>query len=514
MVEIDNTNKRIAKNTLMLYIRMLISMIVSLYTSRVVLNTLGVDDYGIYNVVGGVVAIFTFLNSSMSGATSRFLTYEMGKQGNGKLSETFSAALYIHIGIALLILLLAETIGLWLVSNKLVIPEDRMLAAQVVYQCSILSMIVTVTQVPYNASIIAHEKMDVYAYVELLNVFLKLGIVFVLMIWHHDKLILYAILVLFVSIIIALIYRVYCIKKFQECHLAGIPKMQIIKPMLSFSFWDLYGNMSVSVRQQGISIILNMFYGTAVNAASGLANSVQNIILSFANNVIMAFRPQIIKQYAVQNIDRMFSLIVDASKITLSLFILIGVPLYFESEFVLKLWLKNVPEYTVYFLRVIILCGLFHLSKLIFNIGIHSTGKINLMSFLTGNLYIITVPILYIALKVGANLNPVYYIMVVLDFIIWLITLLLLKSLIKEISLVKLMKDAYLPIIGLLFIDVICVDSIHQLISSEWVRLMSSILISILVTTIYFYFVLMNKIQRNKCVTILKSKIANIIGKY
>ena len=307
MSEIQSTNKRIAKNTLMLYVRMIISTLVILYTSRVVLNTLGVDDYGIYNVVGGIVAIFSFLNSSMSGATSRFLTYEMGCN-NGKLSKIFSSALYIHIGIAILILVAAETVGLWFMNNKLVIPDDRMFAAHVVYQCSVISMMVTVTQVPYNASIIAHEKMDVYAYIELLNVFLKLGIVFILMIGRFDKLILYAILVLVVSILIAAIYRIYCTKKFSECHLSGSPDMQIIKPMLSFSGWDLFGNMSVSVRQQGTSIILNMFYGPALNAAIGLANSVQNVILSFANNVIMAFRPQIIKQYAEQNIGRMQSL--------------------------------------------------------------------------------------------------------------------------------------------------------------------------------------------------------------
>lgn len=511
---LSDNNKRIARNSLMLYIRMIISTLVSLYTSRVVLNTLGVDDYGIYNVVGGVIAIFSFLNSSMSGATSRFLTYEIGQHNYRKLSDTFSAALYIHIGIALLILLIAETIGLWFMSNKLVIPDGRMFAAHIVYQCSILSMLVTVTQVPYNASIIAHEKMDVYAYVELLNVFLKLGIVFLLKIWHIDKLILYAILVLLVSIIIAVIYRVYCLSKFRECHLSGAPKMHIIKPMLSFSFWDLYGNMSVSVKQQGISFILNIFYGAAINAASGLANSVQNVILSFANNVIMAFRPQIIKQYALQNFDRMLSLIIYASKITLTLFILIGVPLYFEAEFVLKLWLQNVPEYTVFFLRVIILSGLFHLSKLIFNIGIHSTGKIKLMSFITGNLYIIIVPILYFALKLGASLDPVYYIVVVLDFMIWLTTLLILKSLIKEISIIKLMKEAYVPILGLLFADVIFVYIAHQIISPGWIRLPISILISILVTAIYFYYILMNRDQRHKCITMLKSKIFKCTNKY
>ncbi len=506
MTDNSQNNKRIAKNTLMLYIRMIISTLVTLYTSRVVLNTLGVDDYGIYNVVGGIVAIFSFLNSSMSGATSRFLTYEMGCN-NGKLSETFSSALYIHIGIAILILVAAETVGLWFMNNKLVIPDDRMFAAHVVYQCSIISMMVTVTQVPYNASIIAHEKMDVYAYIELLNVFLKLGIVFILMIGRFDKLILYAILVLVVSILIAAIYRIYCTKKFPECHLSSSPDMQIIKPMLSFSGWDLYGNMSVSVRQQGTSIILNMFYGPALNAAIGLANSVQNVILSFANNVIMAFRPQIIKQYAEQNIVRMQSLIIYALKISLSLFILIGVPLYFESEFVLKIWLKNVPDYTVFFLRVILLCGLFGLVKLIFNIGIHATGRIRLLSFLTGDIYILTVPILYMALKLGAEINPLYYIVVVLDFIIAATTIIIHKRLITDIHILKIIKGAFLPVSGLLVLDTVLAYIVHSHMDIGWLRLLISVLESLIVSTLYIYFIIMNKSQRHKILDILKTKI-------
>lgn len=219
MSQTSENNKRIAKNTVLLYIRMFISVIVGLYTSRVVLNTLGVEDYGVYNVVGGIVAMFSFLNASMSGATSRFLTYELGKNNLFKLEQTFSSAMVIHIGIAVAVFILAETVGIWFLMNKLVIPESRMLAAHIVFQLSILAMMVTITQVPYNASIIAHEKMDVYAYVELLNVFLKLGIVFLLLLGKTDKLILYALLTFIVSLIIALIYRVYCMRHFSECHL-------------------------------------------------------------------------------------------------------------------------------------------------------------------------------------------------------------------------------------------------------------------------------------------------------
>ena len=244
MTEISSNNKRIAKNTVMLYIRMGLGMVVSLYTSRVVLQTLEVEDYGIYGVVGGVVAMFSFLNSTMAGATSRFLTFEMGKGDKERLKDTFSSALIIHIGIALLVLILAETVGLWFLNNKLVIPEGRMGAAHWVFQFSVLGMFVGFTQVPYNATIIAHEKMDIYAYIELLHVFFKLGIVYLLVIGNFDKLILYALLTFVVNVIIAMIYRIYCIRHYEESKFRFIWKKDIFRPMLSFSGFNLFVNVS------------------------------------------------------------------------------------------------------------------------------------------------------------------------------------------------------------------------------------------------------------------------------
>ena len=235
----SENNKRIAKNAVFLYARMLLSIIVSLYTSRIVLQTLGVEDYGIYGVVGGVVSMFTFLNSAMSGATSRYLTFEMGKGNESRLKETFSTAFIIHIGIAVAIFIIAETVGLWILCNKMVIPEGRMLAAHVVYQCSVIGMFFTITQVPYSAVIVAHEKMDIYAYVELLNVGLKLAIVYALLVLNWDKLIIYSILMLLVSISISLIYRFYCNRHYKESHLSLALNKQIMKPMLNFSTWNM-----------------------------------------------------------------------------------------------------------------------------------------------------------------------------------------------------------------------------------------------------------------------------------
>lgn len=315
-------NKRIAKNAIMLYLRMFLTMIVGLYTSRIVLTTLGVEDYGVYGVVGGIVSMLSFLNASMSGATSRFLTFELGRGDRQRLSDTFSTALIFHVLIAIIVFIIAETVGLWFFYNKLVIPENRIDAAFWVYQLSILSSMFTITQVPYNSCIIAHEKMDVYAYVEMLNVTLKLGIVYLLMVGNFDKLILYAVLVFLVSFIIMFIYRIYCLYMFEECKFHFIVKKAYMSPFLTFSGWDLYGNLSYTVRIQGANFVLNMFYGVVLNAANGIASTVQGILMGFSSNIIMAFKPAIIKKYAVGCFDEMNTLMCFATKMALGMLML------------------------------------------------------------------------------------------------------------------------------------------------------------------------------------------------
>lgn len=508
MTTTSENNKRIAKNTLMLYIRMLISVIVGLYTSRVVLNTLGASDYGVYNVVGGIVAMFSFLNTSMSGATSRFLTYEMGKGDQVRLAQTFSSAMIIHIGIALVVFILAETIGLWFLVNKLVIPGERMTAAHIVYQLSILSMMITITQVPYNASIIAHEKMDVYAYVELLNVFLKLGIVYLLLIGHFDKLILYATLVFAVSLLIAAIYRVYCIRHFKECHVKRERHKDIIRPMLSFSVWDLYGNMSVSFRSQGTSMLLNMFFGPLLNAANGIATNVHGIILGFANNVIMAFRPQIIKEYAANNIPRMSYLIENALKFTLALYLLIAIPLFAEADYVLKLWLKNVPDYTAFFLRIVLICSFMSLGKNIMNIAIHATGKIKKLSFLTGTILLLNIPMMYFAMKLGCNLYFSYSTLVLIDILSPIICIFIIRSLIPNVHIVHVVIRGYLPNIALALVVSLPISMISLYFSDSFLRLCMTTLTSLAITTLFVLYVMLNHRQRLMVLNKIKIKLS------
>jgi O-antigen/teichoic acid export membrane protein len=383
---------------------------ISLYTSRVVLATLGVEDFGIYNVVGGVIAMFGFLNSTMSSATSRFLTFELGRQDYEKLQKTFSAALTIHIIIAVIILVLGETIGLWFLENKLIIPANRMNAARWVYQLSIISAVIGVTQVPYNATIIAHERMNVYAYVEILNVCLRLLIVYLLVIGNFDKLILYGILTMCVTMIITTIYKFYCTKNFAESRYKFHWNKEIINPMLNFSGWDLVGNISLIGRTQGVNLLLNMFFGPLLNAAAGIAVQVQGAILSFTNNFITAVRPQIIKSYANQNYQYTIKLVFNAAKFVYLLLLMLSLPIIVEMNFVLNLWLKNVPPYAVNFCRLMLLFNIFAATATIVVSAIYAAGKNKRPSLINGCLYLLVLPISYFAFKYNDGVPEIPFI--------------------------------------------------------------------------------------------------------
>ena len=437
----QTNNKTIAKNTFFLYVRMLLSVLVSLYTTRVVLQVLGVDDYGIYGIVGGIVTMFNFLNASMSGATSRFITFALGKGNKKEVQDYFATALLVHIGIALAVILLAETIGLYFLEYKLNIPEGRMWAARIVYQFSVLAMVVQVIQVPYNASIIAYEKMDIYAYVELLNVALKLLIVYLLMIGNFDKLILYAILYFLVNVSIAATYSLYCIKKFSTCHFHIICDKEKLIPMLSFSGWDLFGNMSYSVNHQGINILINMFFGVAYNAASSIATSIKGIIETLSSNVIQAFRPQIIKNYATGDIHRMETLMYNGIKYSLLLFMIVTVPVVCETQTILTLWLKVVPEYCAIFCQLLLVVSIFNLINKIICIGIHATGHIKRISIITGAVYLLELPFIYIFFK-WFSVTPAFaYIATIITmFFVVLTNALILKKQIPEIHSLRYLR--------------------------------------------------------------------------
>ena len=492
-------DKRIAINTLYLYFRMMFSMGVTFYTSRVVLATLGVEDYGIYNVVGGVIVMFSFLNASMGTAASRFLTFAIGKGDMRELQKTFSTALTIHILIAFIILVLAETAGLWFLENKLVIASDRMNAARVIYQFSILGTMATIIQVPYNATIIAHERMHIYAYIEILNTCLKLGIVF-LLIGHWDKLILYAVLLFVVSCIIAGAYRLYCTKYFKECRYRYEWDKKKIYPMLAFSGWNVLGCGAYTGATQGINILLNLFFGTVVNASYGISVQVKNVIVSFANNFQTAVTPQIIKLYAAGKINELHGLIFQNAKFSFSLIWLLLLPVSLNLENLLPIWLVEVPEYTALFCRLILLQSLIACFQRPFVMAIHATGKMKVFQLTSGTALLSALPVSYFFLKAGAAPHIPFMICIFSSALELFVELYLLKRWIN-LSLGSLFKKVFIPIA----LIAVCTLPVSAL-ANYHLHFLLSIMLSGLLVCISVYFIALNKETRRKLIQRVKNK--------
>ena len=391
--QISDNNKRIAKNTILLYVRMILLLLVSLYTSRIILQTLGVEDYGIYNVVGGVVAMFAFLNGAMAGATQRFLNFSLGKNDKKEVNEIFNTSIIIHLIIALSVIVLAETVGLWFMYNKMVIPANRFEAAFWVFQCSVLSMAVNMMSVPYNAVIIAHEKMGAFAYISLLEAILKLLIVYVLIVAGWDKLKLYACLLLLVSISIRMVYSSFSKRHFEETKFKWIWNKARIKEMGTFACWNLIGNLALIAVTQGLNMVLNVFFGPIVNAARGVAVQVQNVIQQFATNLQMAINPQITKSYAKGDMKYLETLVCGSSKFSFFLVFLLSLPILIMAEQVLSYWLVTPPEYSASFLRIILLSILIDGLSNSLGTTISASGKIRKYQLINGLSMISILPI-------------------------------------------------------------------------------------------------------------------------
>ena len=337
MTDTSANNKRIAKNTLLLYFRMLFMMAVSLYTSRVVLNALGVEDFGIYNVVGGVVAMFSMLSGSLSAAITRFITYELGKGNQENLKKIFSSSVTIQIGLAILIIVVAEAIGVWFLNMKMNIPDVRITAANWVFQFSILTFAVNLISVPYNASIIAHERMSAFAYISILEAIGKLAIVFLIVISPMDKLIFYAILMCAVALIVRLAYGVYCKRHFEECTYHFIFDRDLLKHMFGFAGWNFIGATSAVLRDQGGNVVINLFCGPAANAARGIAFQVNNAISGFVTNFMTALNPQITKSYAAGDRKYMMTLIFQGARLSFYMLLLLSLPVLINTHYILSL---------------------------------------------------------------------------------------------------------------------------------------------------------------------------------
>lgn len=455
MIETDNTSKRIVKNTIMLYIRMIVSVCVNLYTSRILLRYLGIDDFGIYSLVGGVIALMAFLNTSMSGSSSRFIAYELGRGDLDTLSRTFSASLLSHIFIAILVLIIGETLGLWFVNNYLVIPAERYYATHILYQLSLLISIISFLQVPFSATAIAHEKFDAYSIIEISNVALKLGMVLILSIIKADRLIIYPMLLLIVALIIFISYIYYCKHSFPEVNFSFEINENYLFPMLKFSGWDIYGNGCVVIGQQGANILMNRFFGIAINASIGVANQASSAVLMFVSNITMALRPPIIKLYASHNIKEMQNLLVIAIVICIAMAEVICLPLCMRIRPIMALWLTDVPAYASEFCWwMLIINGISVVNPLLVSV-IHATGNIKKISTITGTLYLFSLLFACIAYYIFDNPVITYKLSVLISIFVIISNICIIKRQIPEVSLVYLCKSILLPVIILVFTVII-----------------------------------------------------------
>ncbi|GHU82954.1 hypothetical protein FACS189415_4310 [Bacteroidia bacterium] len=483
-------------------------MAVSLYTSRVVLSVLGVDDFGLSVVITSVVAMFDFINHSMAVSTSRFFTYELGKNDFEKLRKTFSASFTVHIIIAIIIIILCETIGLWYLENKMIIPEGRMTAARWVYQLSLIGAFIAIIQSPFDALIISHEKMNVYAYIGILNSCLKLAIVYLLIFGNFDKLIFYAILTLCVTVVIALFYICYCIKKFQECKYCFEWDKTTIYPILSFSGWNLYSIIGSDTKDKGVNIILNLFFTTAVNAAFGLAVQVNTALSALYHNFMMAVKPQLVKYYAENRISEMNHLAVNATKYSFILCFIPYLPIMVEIDFILNIWLKNVPEYVNVFCLLFLITGLLNTFWGAINYVVYATSKIRKISFVIGTIYLFIPVISYFLFKF--NYKIVYaplLINIIVSIVVTFIVLLKVHSLIPQFSIFLFIKKSIISNIIVSAISAILPLFIHFSMAEGWLRLILVILSSTIMIAISTYYILFDRQTRISLIGFISNKI-------
>lgn len=394
-------NRRIAKNTAVLYGRMLVTMGISLYISRVVLRLLGVEDFGIYNVVGGIVSMFSIISASMTSAISRFITFELGRGDEKRLKEVFATAVSIQIGLAIAVGLVAEVAGVWFLNTYMNIPAERMGAANWVLQCSILTFMVKIVSMPYNAAIIAHERMNAFAYISIVEVVLKLGVALSLEAMTGDRLKAFAVLILCVAAVVRIIYGIYCKRRFAECSFRFSYNRAITRQMAGFAGWNFVGSSAAILRDQGGNVLLNLFCGPAVNAARGISLQVNNAVRLFSDNFMMALRPQIIKSYATGEGDYMMTLVVQGARLCFYLLLLPAVPILVNTEYLLGLWLETYPEHTAAFVRLVVVFMLSESISLPLQTAMQATGKIRDYQLVVGGLQLLNLPIAWALLHGG-----------------------------------------------------------------------------------------------------------------
>ena len=513
MSQISDSNKRVAKNTVMLYFRMFIMMAIGLFTSRVTLQALGVDNYGINNVVGGVVGMFTLVTGALINAVTRFLTFELGKKDNHRLNEVFCTSINVMGMLSLFILILGETVGLWFLYNKLNIPADRLGAANVVLQCSIAGCIMGLMYIPYNALIIAYEKMSIWAYFSILDVVMKLFVVYALYISPFDKLKTFALLGLCWAILNQIIYRIYCHHTFSVARYRFVFDKPLLKQIFSFAGWNFFGQGACVLNNEGVNIVINLFFGVAVNAARGIAVSVNGYVTQFANNFMVAVNPQITKSFAAGNYEETHKLIIRGAKFSYFLMFILLLPICLESETILHLWLGIVPKYAAVFVRWALVISLVNSLSTTLITGLHASGKLKHYMTIVGIVEVSNLPITYITFKLGGG--PIYAYIVY--FSVYLVLMFLRLYLIKDLiymSGVKYIKAVYLRVLFVSLLAIPIPMALCIVLQDSLIRLLVISVVSILCTCGSICAIGLDSHERKMIMKVVYSKILgkNVVG--
>lgn len=502
-----HNNKRVAKNTIYLYLRTMFVMVISIFTSRIVLDALGIDDYGIYNAVGGFVAMFSMLSGTLVAASQRFIAFELGKP-DPDVEKVFSTTISVHLLLAALILILLETLGLWFLNYKMNIAAERMAAANWVYQCSVLTFCFNLICIPYNAAIIAYEKMAAFAYISIFEVVAKLGCIYALFIIAFDSLIVYAIFMIFIAVILCMIYGLYCHSHFLKCRYNFSFDRNTFHEMLTFSGWNIIGSIATNLNGHGINIITNLFFGVALNAARGIATQIDNAINTFVNNFLMAITPQITKSYAAKDYDYINRINIAGTKYSFFLLWLISLPVCLNAEYLLGIWLKEVPQHTAEFVRLGIIFSMCQtLSQCLYRTMLAS-GNIKKYQIVVGGLSIFAFPTAYIFFYVGLPASWGYWATIIFSIICLFARLKLLHEILPDFSTKRFCIEALLPIICSVIPVLLVTYYMHPLV--EHVDLPTFTVESlgcIVLTGISIWAFGLSQTERQKCIVFLQNKI-------
>ena len=506
----DNSNKKIAKNTLLLYIRMLLMMAIGLFTSRVILNALGISDMGLMSVAGSVITMFTFLNATLTSGTQRFISYAIGENNAQRLRAVFKSAMTLHLLLAIIIFFLGETLGLWYVYNKLNVEPGRFQAAMWCYQLSIISTVVGMVQLPFNSALIAHEKMNIYAYMTIFDAVFKLLAAYLIQIVCFDRLILYSILIFAAELLSTFLYNLYCRKHFKECSFSFGYDKGIFRNMLSFSGWNTLGCLAAMGQGTGVNLIINSFCGTVVNGARGIAFQANGWVTRFVENFMVALNPQIIKSYASGDIQRMSSLVINGARFGCYLFLLLGIPLFVEIEFVLKLWLGQCPEHTVAFMRIVMIETLFKTMGTPTVTAMHATGQMKLLNITVGSILLLIVPVSYVCFRLGLSPEQV----LLINIIPWIVVPFIRVFLVKKYSQGKFPVGQYLyqvvlktTAMALLMFVPIWLFSYYMQSYTDWIRFCAIFTSRLVFSAMVIYYIGLEQKYRILLVEKLKAKI-------